>query len=175
MTNLETRLAKLERENRWIKRVGMVVILVVGMATVIGVAGQDNVTLPDEIKVKRLTVGNDRGETSRIHLKAPGFPKASDVFWAHCHSKDNDPQMVYSGMTLFTENGDGRHVAAERQISSLMRRTENDKFESMMWLSDDSGKKRILLSVGEDGVPSIRIMDSSGKKVIWQAPPQKDK
>ena len=89
------------------------------------------------------------GQTRRLVISAGGI----DV-----------PDPDGSGMNIYNQSG----ITVAR-LGQGHGPLGNQPLTNLLYLSDQNGHRRILLSVDQFGTPSIKLLDASGN-VIWSAP-----
>lgn len=89
------------------------------------------------------------GQTNRVVISSGGI---------------NVPDPDGSGMNIYNQNG----VAVAR-LGMGRGPLGNQPLANLLFLSDQDGRRRILLSVDQYGTPSIKLLDVQGN-VIWSAP-----
>src|SRR5262245_65754351 len=89
------------------------------------------------------------GETSRVIISSGGT---------------NVPDPDGSGMNVYNQSG----IAVAR-IGMGRGPLGNQPLATTMFLADQDGHRRILLSVDQNGTPSIKLLDAQGH-VTWNAP-----
>jgi hypothetical protein len=136
----EQRLARLERENRWIRRIGAVCLALVAAVFLMG---QDKAKeLPDlevrSLEVRTLVVKDKDGKVrAALRARPDGAPTLS----------------------LSDKDGGTRALLATWPDGS-----------PGLCLYDKDSKRRALLALRlGDGSPSLRLFDAKGK-LIWEAP-----
>ena len=180
--SIEQRLEKLERQNKWMRRIGGVAVALVAAVFLMGQGKEKE--LPD-LEVQSLTVKAKDGRITKITggdmtlIDANGETRAS-----LCTSK--------GGVASLGLNDDsGRY-----RVALILPKDGAPGF----YLRDRIGRFRALLSLLKDGSPSLRLTDKDGKTravlgvttvagkktaestltlfnakgdVIWQAPKEK--
>ncbi len=156
---IEQRVAKLERQNRWMKRGGGLMLAAVACVVLMGQGKAKE--LPD-LEVRSLTVKSKDGK-ELVFLGA-------DVGWTallRFTSKDGRHQArlgtTLSGMpSLYL--GDNANRA---QVSLGLAPWGSPLFG----VRDKNGVNRLGLGVARDGSVFLNLQNAKGK-VIWQAPPK---
>lgn len=145
MDGLEARVRKLERENRWMKLGGLLVLALAGGVALMGqTTGQE---VSDEVRTRRLTVVDETEETRASLVVTEQGPvlaliEAGEIR-AFLSVLDDVPKL-----TLFDEAGKPR--------ASLIATKDGP----LLALGDETGNPRASLDVME-GVPQLRLL--SGK------------
>jgi hypothetical protein len=122
---------------------------VVGADTVS--AGQDRIQLATQWAGQGADIrllGPD-GQTRRVVISSGGI----DV-----------PDADGAGMNVYNQNG----VTVAR-LGMGHGPLGNQPLTNLLFLSDQDGRRRILLSVDASGAPSIKLLDAQGK-VTWSTP-----
>ena len=145
---IEQRLRRLERQNRWMKRTGVLALAIV--ATVV-LSGQAKRGLP-HLKARSLTVVDARG-TSRVVVSDEGL-RVND---RHGNSRvalrtisDDEP-----GMTFWDKSGKPRF---------LIRALGNGS--TKLDLLNKHGKTRVALSVNKNGEPRLDLRGQNGNTQV---------
>jgi hypothetical protein len=122
---LEQRVEKLERQNRWMKRVGAVAVAVVAAVALIGQAKDEELK---DLRVRSLKVVDDKGT---VGIELGSSPAGSVLFLA---DKDGKRRAVLStvldespALTLFDKHGKGRAQLALRENGNPVVTLENYK------------------------------------------------
>jgi hypothetical protein len=89
------------------------------------------------------------GQTSRVVISSGGI---------------NVPDPDGSGMNVYNQNG----IAVAR-LGTGRGPQGNQPLTNLLFLADQNGHRRILLSVDQSGTPSIKLLDAVGN-VTWSAP-----
>ncbi|MHC4137639.1 MAG: hypothetical protein ACYS0K_22055 [Planctomycetota bacterium] len=136
----EQRLERLERENRWMRRIGAVGVAVAAAVFLIG-QGKDK-----ELHVQSLRVGGKDGwaTLSAKHLSFMDKARTLRVLLTREHG----------GASLMFADGNGklRAVLSTTEVGSTRLR-----------LSDHNDEMRALLRVLPDGSPSLGLYDKNGR------------
>jgi hypothetical protein len=192
---LEQRLEKLERENKWTRRIGAVGIavaigaLAAAFLVARGPSRDDSSSQPDEglpdLVVRSLTVKDEAGN-SRIRLTAGldgGIQRTALTLADQLGTRriELSAGEHTTSLRLVTPDGKLLHnvqaVHSSRQFSEWTVHGPRDRMRSRLSLGADSAwfgftdgsNRRVALDVGWDGVTGLRIFDAKGK-VIWKAP-----
>jgi hypothetical protein len=145
----EQRLERLERENRWMRRIGAVGVAVAAAVFLIG-QGKEN-ELPD-LEVRSLTVKDEAGVV-RARLKTDRG--LTGLAFLDKHGKDR----------AWLGAGDG---SAGLTFTPTFQLGVSFGSQSLR-LYDEDRKLRLALSTHRDGSPSLRFFDAE-RNVIWAAP-----
>ncbi|MHC4973192.1 MAG: type II secretion system protein GspG [Planctomycetota bacterium] len=144
------RLERLERESRWMRRVGAVAVAVAATVFLIG-QGKDK-QLPD-LEVRSLTVKDKDGKV-RVLLGVAPDGSAGLRFM-----KDGGPRARFGflpdgspGMSLYKKGGDPRARFCIAPDGSLM-----------LGLADKDGTLRVVLGTMSDGSTSMGLADKGGR------------
>jgi hypothetical protein len=89
------------------------------------------------------------GQTNRLVISSGGI---------------NVPDADGSGMNIYNQSG----VVVAR-LGMGRGPVGNQPLSNLLFLSDQNGSRRILLSVDANGTPSIKLLDAQGR-VVWSAP-----
>ncbi|MHC4138043.1 MAG: hypothetical protein ACYS0K_24150 [Planctomycetota bacterium] len=153
----EQRLERLERENRWLRRIGAVTVAVAAAVFLIG-QGKDK-KLPD-LEVRSVQVKDKDGKV-RVALgtDAEGTPH---LRFADEHGKLRAMLGTFDEdllcLTLWDRDFKVRAALGVSSAGSPHLR-----------LADEAGVARLRLSTHRDGSPYLEFYDAKGT-VIWQAP-----
>ena len=152
---IEQRLAKLERQNRWMKRAGGMALAAVACVVLMG---QGKAKVVPDLVAKSLTIKDKDGKT-RVKL-------------------ETDPKIGAPSLRLY--DGAGKERAA-LTVSALFSTLlfSNKAGEVRMSLSvlaglptlffnDKAGQVRAALKLYPNGTPSLEFVKND--KVIWRAP-----
>jgi hypothetical protein len=164
----EQRLERLERENRWMRRIGVVAVAVAAAVFLVGQGKRKK--LPD-LEVRSLTIMDQWGRP-RIFLHATrgsrGSPELS--FCGH----DGKRRVVLhggedaSGLSLHNQDGKRRAVlaTAEDRECHLALLTKDGKPGAVLELSElgFTGRSRVLPAMA-----GLTLWDPKGN-IIWQVP-----
>jgi len=171
---VEKRLEKLERENKWMRRAGAVVLAVA--ATVLLTGQGKGEKLPD-LEVRSLTVKDEKG---KVRVKLGTATDGS----AHIEIHDQAGRVRLSLRTaangaphLRLADQAGKHRAVLRVFldgsvflalhDGLLLRTVAKGSPSI--LLTDGGRVRTSLGIADAGSPALELKDAKGN-VIWQVP-----
>ncbi len=156
---IEQRVAKLERQNRWMKRVGGVMLATVASLVLMGQGKAKE--LPD-LAVRSLTVKSKGGKELAF--------LGADVGWTallRFTSKDGRHQ-ARLGTTL---NGAPHLYLGDNAIRAQVSLGLTPWGSPGFGVRDKNGVNRLGLGVARDGSVFLKLQDAKGK-VIWQAPPK---
>ena len=151
----EQRLERLERENRWMRRIGVVAVAVAAAVFLVGQGKEKE--LPD-LEVRSLTM---RDKDGRIRAK----------LWAIEH-----PALGSAGLTLVDRNGNVRgafdtynndghpslHLSDPRMETRAILHLAADGAPALS-LHDRDGKPRALLVTRADGSPALTLADKDSQ------------
>ncbi len=149
---MESRLNRLERQNRSLRRLVFSVCLLAGLATVAGAVSQESRVVEAERFVLRDAAGARRAVLTVIDGRA-----------ALALLRDERPRLVltesedFVGLTM--HNGEGVSRVTLGAVA------ENAAF----FVNDDKGQPRAVLAVGKDGQPGLELHDA-GDKPTFHAP-----
>ena len=182
----EQRLERLERENRWIKRIEAVGILAVGIAVVAAVflLGQGKDVLSD-LKVHSLII-TDKNGRARAKLgtwdNKGGFPYLALLDSSGVNRLNLSVRADVPTLTLSDGAGTGRAIlSTQPDGSSVLSLLDKDAAQVMLFVSAQAGEvgfnilgkdsKQLRVALGglPDGRCALTFLDANGK-VIWQAP-----
>jgi hypothetical protein len=151
----EQRLAQVERQLRWHKRLGALAIAVGAVVVLVGQARDE----PAHLRVRSLTMVNDQNEVrAQLHMQI-GSP-----FLLLMDKKGRERVSLCAGamgstaLSFMARDGKGR-LAIGIGAGEV----------PVLYVRDSKGTGRIDMSVGADGTPSLSFLDPDGK-VIWKAP-----
>jgi len=159
----EQRLERLEREIRWMRRIGAVSVALAAAVFLIG-QGKDK-ELPDLV-VRSLTV-KDKDGIVRAQVKTGG---PTDPVGLYLMAKDGKVRAGYGT----TADGSTLLSCLDKKAGGKTRVMLGNWLDGSPYLHlfDKNGKPRVLLDFfGADGSPSLQFIDANGN-VIWQAPPK---
>ncbi len=146
MDKLEMRLDRLERENRWLKRIGALVGVGIAAVVLMGQARPSKVA--KVIEAERFVL-RDKDEKVRASLNV----LSGNRYGLILYDKDEKPRLVLGhtpiglGLSLLDKNGKVRS-----QLAYL------PDGRSALSINDQDGKSRLLLGV-DAGVPTIGLVD----------------
>ncbi|MCP4200939.1 MAG: hypothetical protein GY769_03295 [bacterium] len=186
---LSNRLERLERENRWMRRVGFAVVVVAMAVALIGAAKPEEI--PEMIEARMFRVIDEKG-SPRAQMDANGLRYAdengktraqmnADGFVNVDENGKTRAQMNADGFVNVDENGKPR---AAMTANGLSYADENGKTRAQMnadgfVYADETGKHRAQFGVVEVVTPKtgeesrypagMALFDANGK-VIWEAP-----
>ena len=180
--SLEQRLERLERENRWMRRIGAVGVAV---AAAVFLVGQGKDKEPPDLVVRSLTV-KDKDGNSRIRLSAgiDGGARRTELTLADQMGMRRIELSAgdhTTSMRFMTPDGKLLHnveaVHSSRQLSEWTLNGPQGRMRSRLSLGADSAtfglsdgsNSRVALEALWDGTTRLRIFDAKGK-VIWKAP-----
>jgi len=172
---VEKRLEKLERENRWMRRAGTVVLAVA--ATVLLVGQGKGEKLPD-LEVWSLTVKGEKGEV-RVKLGTAADGSAYTELHDQAGGVRLSLRTAANGAPhLRLMDQAGKHRAVLRVFldgsvflalhDGLLLRTAAKGSPSILF-TEGQGSVRTSLGIANDGSPALALKDAEGN-VIWQAP-----
>jgi hypothetical protein len=148
VAQIQKRLLRLERQNRWLKLSGLVILALTALGAVTASEARKVGTVEAEEFVLRDADGNRRAV-----IKVLGGRTALAFF------RDNQPRLVlaesehFAGLTLNGEEGQPRlTLGTVAQDSALV-------------LNNSRGKARAVLAVGETGDAGLELMDAKEKSV----------
>jgi hypothetical protein len=144
---LEQRLEKLERENRWTRRIGAVAVAAAAVLLLVGQGRQTegwhlvakSVTINDAAGRPRIRLGQERGPPQLVFLDASGRPHIT------LGETSTGP------LLRFRDKNEVRVVLS----------ADYDGSASLL-LTDAAGKSRCGLGTDPDGSPSVEIRDEDG-------------
>ena len=154
--NLEGRVARLERENRWLRLGGLTAALLLGGAVLLGQAAPEEI--PEVMKARRFEVVDKNGEF-RAGLGA-SVDGGTMVFADKTGAFRADLDFAQDGAVVLSL----RNEKGKTRTSFFVG---NNKPGLVLY--DDAGKVRAMLSLGGNGSPGLRFFDGTGKKT-WGAP-----
>jgi hypothetical protein len=178
----EQRLERLERENRWMKVAGMVVVAALGVTLVL-------LLMPaGDLVARSLTLENEDGVArARLHLLGLELADADGREWAALSSTG----IMGPALQLDGKGGSvslGALGLRYRPGFTLLGSSVNPVGRELgptLALEDGSGRMAVLqvaeftlydgngergsLGIGDDGSPRLSFRDAGGK-VIWEAP-----
>ncbi len=168
---IEQRVAKLERQNKWMKRAGGLALAAVACVVLMGQGKPKE--LPD-LRARSLTITDAKGKR-RISLHATEAGPRLDLYDANGHARVNISYIEESGQAAIMLLGTKALVflnasrgSAHLQINDKDGNSALDG--SALNLDAAREKARARLSVFR-GSPSVELRDKDGS-VIWQAPPK---
>lgn len=152
---LEQRVRKLERENRWMRRIAAVTVAVVA---VVGLVGQGKEEKLPDLEVRSLVIRDEDGR-ARAQLAT--------------REKDGSPFLTLwdrakrGSLTLTTlANGSSYLSLIDKSLSATLGTQHGG--HSYLRITHKDGKIRAALVTSPTGA-SLQLSDAKGK-VIWQAP-----
>jgi hypothetical protein len=154
---LDQRLEKVERENRWMRRIGMVAAAVAAAVFLIGQAKEKE---PQDLEVRSLKV-KDRDGKARVTLgtDADGVP----------HLRFADEHGKLRAMLGTLEEDLLCLTLWDRDFKVRAALGMGTNGPPHLRLADEDGVARVRLSTSRDGSAYLKFYDSKGK-VIWKAP-----
>ncbi len=156
---IEQRVAKLEKQNRWMKRVGELALAAVACVVLVGQGKAKE--LPD-LEVRSLTVKSKGGKELAF--------LGADVGWTallRFTSKDGRHQ-ARLGTTL---NGMPSLYLGDNAIRAQVSLGLTPKGSPGFAVRDKNGVNRLVLGVGRDGSVFLKLLDAKGN-VVWRATPK---
>ena len=154
---IEQRVAKLERQNRWMKRAGGLALVAVACVVLIGQGKAKE--LPDLV-AKSLTIKDENGKELAFLGADVGWPAL-----LRFTSKDG-------GAFFGTSPAGTPHLYigdnANRARVSLGLTPHG---APTLGIRDENGVNRLLLGIARDGGGYLTLQDAKGK-MTWQAPPK---
>jgi len=154
---LEQRVEKLERENRWMRRIGAVAVAVVAAVFLVG---QGKEKEPPDLVVRSLAVKDKNGNVrATLGTLANGTPQ---LRLADRHGKPRAMLGTLESDLLGLSLWDSDFKV--RAALSL-----NAAGKPHLRLADEGGVARARLSTVRDGSAKLELYDAKGK-VIWKAP-----
>ena len=156
---IEQRLAKLERQNKWMKRMGGLVLAAVACVVLMGQGKPKE--LPDLV-AKSLTIKDKDGKT-RIKLETEPTVGAPSLRLYDGAGKERGTLTVSALFsTLLFSNKAGEVRMALSVLAGL----------PTLFLKDEKGQVRLALKLYANGTPSLEFVNANDK-LIWKAPPKK--
>jgi len=180
METLERRLDRVERENRWLKRAGVVAL---GMIAAVGLMGQATESKVAKVIEAETFVVRDSSGNIRAVLENVVGQGASLVF----RGTDGMEQIALQsfgnsrGFTLSDKSGNGRAALTLEADGSIALALYDEKSKSHVKLlagrdgnpgivlQDKDKGVRLRLLLYSDGSPAMVLFDNNGK-VIWSVP-----
>jgi hypothetical protein len=157
--SIEERLSRLERQNRWLKRLGALAIAVGAVVVLVG-QGKDPLK---RIYAKEFILKHELYEAARL----TAVLRAVSLGLNSRDGKGAAGFTVMSGGEAFiTFSGLDREGTSSHVRASFG--TGPDGSSSLLMYDQDGGD-RVHLSVDSRGSPSLKFYDANGK-VIWKAP-----
>ncbi len=174
MEALVKRLNRLERENRRLKRAGVIALAVMTAVVLMGKATAGKVA--KVIEAEGFVLRDARG-TVRARLETLSFGKVQLVLF----DKDEKPQSILGvgsdGPGLILGGKEGTTFLSNtlllfsgKDFKVRLGMTLFPPQEPGLILAGSNGKHRAKLILGDDGAPALRFLDPDGKNVIWSAP-----
>ena len=178
---LEQRLEKVERENRWMRRIGMVAAAVAAAVLLIG-QGKDKEL--QDLVARSLVLKDSKGQ---IRLKAVADDDDQDPGIQILDQKGKERLRIALGepgpyLTLRDESGMARVVVAWADGSTptpfitLLDENNIERFEAgfskgrpFLALRNERARPRVVAWTKEDGSPDLSLFGKNDK-VIWKAP-----
>ena len=149
--DVEKRLAALERQNRWLKGIGVFVVAFLGVGLLMGAKNANRV-----VEAEKFVLKDEKG-ISRAELgmtaSGPGLRLCDEGGIARLGL---DVDKGGPGISIYDETGKTRVVLGIGKDGPVIE------------LSDEVGRHRVSLGFGKDG-PGLELCDGAGK-VIWKAP-----
>ena len=171
---IEQRLAKLERQNRWMKRAGGLMLAAVACVVLMGQGKPKelpdlvakSLTIKDEKGGKRVELGTEKGSAYvRLHDQN-GRVRLSLRTAANGNPHLNLVDQTGKKPVVLRTFLDGSVLLALKGL--FLRSAANG---SPAILLTGRGGIRAWLGRADDGSPVLKLRDAKGK-VIWQAPPK---
>ena len=174
MEALVKRLNRLERENRRLKRAGVIALAVMTAVVLMGKATAGKVA--KVVEAEGFVLRDARG-TVRARLETLSFGKVQLVLF----DKDEKPQSILGvgsdGPGLILGGKEGTTFLSNtlllfsgKDFKVRLGMTLFPPQEPGLILAGSNGKHRAKLILGDDGAPALRFLDPDGKNVIWSAP-----
>jgi hypothetical protein len=157
----EERLSRLERQNRWLKRLGALVIAV-GAVVVLGGQGRDE--KPSILRVNRLALVDDQGrERAVLGMYSSGRDGAMFPGLELVDEKGRHPVTILGSAapTLILRGAD--------TVVNLMAGPDGYAVFNMERRTGGNTPKTVLMFNMTEGRPSGLMFDHE-RKVIWKAP-----
>lgn len=173
METLGQRLDRVERENRRLKRAGIVAVAVIAAVVLMGQATPRKVA---KVVEAEKFVLRDAGGTVRARLETLSFGKVQLVLF----DKDEKPQSILGvgsgGPGLILGGKEGTTFLSNtlllfsgKDFKIRLGMTLFPPQEPGLILAGSNGEHRAKLILGDDKAPALRLFDPDGK-VIWKAP-----
>ena len=168
VTELRSRVRRLEARNRWLNALACVALLVVGTSLVIGQASAQNSAsrVPDEIRAKRFVVVDDEGNCRATLGLSPGafadggpVPECDSAVLSlrsrNCKAGITLEVMHYGLPRLMFEGEDGK----TRLAAGLL-----PDGSPCLWFVDKDHKDRLRILLDAEGKPRFLSKDKEGKE-----------
>ena len=149
----EQRLERLERENRWMRRIGAVAVAV---AAVVFFIGQGKEKRLPWLEVERLTLKDKSGARRAVLMAAEG--------WVSLSLFDGGPGLDNRSHLGLTTRADGSSEVSlrGRHFTRALLATNADGTPSLS-LFDRRNTVRALLATNADGTPELTLSDENGR------------
>ena len=153
--SVEERLERLERQNKWMRRLGAVGVALVAVVFLMG-QGKE----PPDLVVRALTLKDAAGKTRAELGVRDGAPILT------LKDEAGRPRVALSQEIMEFFDSSGPRVSLGMYVVRFVRRgrivTVSDG-RPLISLYDKAHKPRIFLTVDEDGSPYLRTMDPDGE------------
>jgi hypothetical protein len=153
----EERLAQVERQLRWLKRLGALGLAVGAVVVLVGQAKDEE--LP--ALVARSLEIKDRQGRVRIRVR-PGPSNQADLEML-------DGRGLRRCFLTVREDGSAGIAFVDEDSGVRLQLFVTRSGEPSLMLDDANGKRRTLMELSKDGAPNFSMPDAKGK-VIWKAP-----
>ncbi len=155
---LEERLARLERQNRWMK-CGLALLLVVGVAAgLLGFSSQDAV--PDVVKARAFHVV---GKDGKLLVKLEDVGTGADVAGQVTTLNSKGQELVYLGSTT---DGNGVVTTLNGKGQDLVQLTATRDGKGMVRTLNGKGQAIVRLGVMACGAGSVTTLNGKGREVV---------
>ncbi len=152
--NLARRLERVERENRRLKRVGVVALALIAGVVLVGQATPSN--LAKKVKAEAFVLYDSTGNLrAQLSVNPEGVVHGSLI--------DMHIQPQFS-VGLLPDGSVTLDLGKRLSLASL-----GDDSAAALMVNGKNGKPRVGIGIGPDDVPFLRVMNKAGK-VIWSAP-----
>ena len=181
---IEQRLEKLERQNKWMRRIGAVAVALVAAVFLMG---QGKEKEPPDLIVKSLTVVDKDGKVRARLEVGPSVPLEVGQPQLTLFDQNGQRRMrLDHGITVTDQTGNLRALLNGSGITFLDPEGKSTKNVlhvlrvALSVLNDgttalrlmDNGKLRASLGLLKDGTPYLKLLNAKGD-VIWKAPKEK--
>jgi hypothetical protein len=177
----EQRVERLEREIRWMRRIGAVTVAI---AAVVFLVGQSHKNAPRDLVGRSLALKDNQG---RIRLRAVADHDEQDPGLQILDQKGNERLRMALGrpgpyLTLRDELGNARVLVAwanggkPTPFIALLDEDNIERFEVGFWegrpflaLRNERARPRVVALTKEDGSPDLSLFGKNDK-IVWRAP-----
>jgi hypothetical protein len=159
LASLIQRVARLEHDTRWWKRLASLALVLLGIVILLGAAASKQTKIPAEVRAQRIVLV-DKAEKGRAEVAV---------------TADNQPGLVFSDdagkprlMLSLTQYGEPTMSFADAEGTRRIV-LGLDLYGTLLRFTDESGNLRAALVVPSAGEPEL-VLVGKEDKVLWRAP-----